>query len=243
MVGRAAVYGVRAEQDHRPGFADDRLGARGIDDIATPRAHRRTVIERRVAQATARIGTHGVLRHELQWPVVGTHVIDREQRLDVGAATVQVTPGPRPLVPVLDILVPVEGHAVTRHLEVRLTEQLLAVCAAEQLKRRPHQPRVGAERQQIRLCAARPDHALHHDFVAAVGEDETRAVVILGAAQPLRGGVQPLEGGAHRCEFRSAEESWQQDPTAPEEFIHLPGRQPDGAHRETAVRSGTRRAA
>ena len=243
MVRGAAVHGVWAEQDHRPGLADEGLGARGIDHIATPRAHRRAVIERRIAQATARIGTHGVLRQELQRPVVRTHVVDREQRLYIGAATVQVTPGPRSLVPVLDILVPVEGHAVTGHLEVRLTEQLLAVVAAEQLERGPDQPRVGAERQQRRLRTARPNDPLHHDFVAAVGEDETRTVVVLRAAQPLRRGVQPLERGAHRREFRSAEESRQQDPTAPEEFIHLPRGQPDGAHRETAVRSGTRRAA
>ncbi len=92
---------------------------------------------------------------------------------------------------------PIEGDPVIGHLEVRLTQQLLASRGGEQLQGRLHQSRVFAEPKQRRLHPSRPDDPLnHHRTVAARLQDEERPRVVASLAEPLGLRIETLESSA-----------------------------------------------
>jgi hypothetical protein len=141
------------------------------------------------------------------------HVVDEEQRLHEGAATVEIAPRPRAFVAVLDVLVPIEGHAVVRHLEVRLTEELLAPLAPQERERWAEQARILGERQELRLHASGPHDPLNDDRTVAFRvEDEERATVVARCPQRLGSRVEALERLARLLNLGCAE-----DPPAHEE--------------------------
>ena len=178
------------------------LGAAGQARQTAAGARRSTVVVVPRRQPTPGIQGDSVVGQKLQGTVVGPHVVDEEDGLHIGAAAVDVAPGATTLVPVLDVLVPIKRHAVVRHLEVGLTQQLLTAWGAQQGEHELNEARVLRQTQQHGLGAAGPHDPFDDDVARHARwrgvEDEVGALVVTRDPQGLGGIVQTLKGGAGR---------------------------------------------
>lgn len=187
------MHGPRAEEEDVPGASNHRHGARGVD--------------RRSIDATVRVEPRRVPRDELEGAIVFIHVVDEQECLHVRAATGDVAPGAWALVTVLDVLMPVERDSVVRHLEVRLTEELLALRGPEELERGLDEAAVLAQSKQQGLRASGPDDALHdHRPRRRSVEDEQRSRMLGRVAEALRLLVETLERAARGSDLVRREE-------------------------------------
>jgi len=144
-------------------------------------------------------------RHELQWPAIGRHLVEHDQRLHEAAATIDVRPGSVAFVAMLDVLMPAEHDAVVRPLEVRLAQEMVHRVVGQQLGTWTRQARVTADVEQVVLAAAGPHDALNDLPIGPAAEDEIRSSVQRGFRQPACYALELVEARPHARHFIEAE--------------------------------------
>ena len=138
----------------RPGVPLDQYRAQGL-----PRDHRFIVVEGGGTEACA--PSQPVARRgETSGPRARPHGVEKKNGLR-SCPDRCCPPRCRPLIPVLDILVPSKGYAVPGHLVVGLAEQLVAFGAAEQGEGRAQDGRIFGDDQERGLCASGPHDTLY----------------------------------------------------------------------------------